>query len=118
MNQFYCYKKCNTCKKAQKFLDEKKFPYEYFAIKEVQFTSSMIKQFHLKSGKDIKKLFNTSGNLYKELKLKDKIKDMSLDDCYELLATDGMLIKRPVLVTANKVYIGFNENEYEWLTHE
>lgn len=118
MNQFYCYSKCSTCKKAQKYLDERKIPYEMIDIKRRNFSSMDIKNFHFKSGKDIKKLFNTSGNVYKALKLKDKLKDMSLDECYKVLSSDGMLIKRPVLVTENKVYIGYKEDEYEELLNE
>lgn len=118
MNQFYCYSKCGTCKKAQKYLDERKIPYEMIEIKTAKFTSADIKNFHLKSGKEIKKLFNTSGNVYKALQLKDKMNNMSLDECYALLTTDGMLIKRPVLVTNHKVYFGFKEDEYEELLNE
>ncbi|QVK17335.1 arsenate reductase family protein [Mycoplasmatota bacterium] len=118
MNQFYCYTKCSTCKKAQKYLDERNIPYEIIDIKSAKFTNSDIKNFHQRSGKDIRKLFNTSGNVYKELKLKDKIKDMTIDECYDLLSTNGMLIKRPILVTDYKVYIGFKEDEYGALMNE
>ncbi len=113
MYKFYCYERCGTCKKAKKFLDRKNIIYETIDIKTAKFTGDDIRNFHLKSGKDIKKLFNTSGKLYKELRLKDKINNINDEEAYRLLATDGMLLKRPILVTDEKVYIGFWEDEYE-----
>lgn len=118
MNQFYCYSKCSTCRKAQRYLEERNITLNIIDIKSALFTLEDIKNFHMQSGKEIKKLFNTSGNVYKALKLKDKIKDMSLEECYEILTTDGMLIKRPILVTDKKVLFGFKEEEYEDLLSE
>ncbi len=113
MIKFYCYTKCSTCKKAQKFLDEHNIVYELIDIKSYQFTSEEIKLIHQKSGKEIKRLFNTSGIKYRELNIKEKIKDLDLNNTYEILASDGMLIKRPLLVTDKSAYIGFNIAEYE-----
>lgn len=115
MNQFYCLKTCSTCKKAQKFLEENNISYQVIDIKTYHFTRSDIELIHQKSGKEIKKLFNTSGKLYRELNLKDKIKTMNLNEIYDLLASDGMLIKRPILITKDKVYVGFKEEEYKEL---
>ncbi|HEY8365439.1 MAG TPA: arsenate reductase family protein [Haloplasmataceae bacterium] len=115
MIKFYCYPKCSTCQKAKKFLDMNNVNYELIDIKKVKFSILDIKYFHQHSQKELRKLFNTSGILYKEMNLKDKIKSMSEDEIYEVLSSDTMLIKRPILVTAQKVYIGFNEDEYQEL---
>lgn len=110
---FVEYPKCTTCQKAKKWLDEQGVAYEDRHIKEQNPTKEEVKAWHEKSGLDIKKFFNTSGMLYKEMQLKDKLPEMSLEEKYELLATDGMLVKRPVLVTEDTVLTGFKEAEWE-----
>lgn len=115
MYKFYCYSRCSTCKKAQNYLDSNGIEYEYIDIKSEIFNPKLIKDFHLKSKKELKKLFNTSGIRYRELKLKDKIPNLTVEELYQLLSTDGMLIKRPILVTDEKVYFGFKEEEYREL---
>ena len=113
MFKFYCYSKCGTCKKAEKFLKEKNAAYDSLDIVTTKFTKEDIKNLHIKSKKDIKKLFNTSGNAYKELNLKERLHKMSLDESYEILTTNGMLLKRPILVSDTLVAFGFSESEYE-----
>lgn len=108
-----CYPKCGTCRKAIKWLDENGVDYEYRHIVEENPTEDELRQWHAKSGLPIKRMFNTSGMKYKELKLKDRIPEMSDDEIYELLATDGMLVKRPILVDGEKVLVGFKEAEWE-----
>ena len=108
-----CYPKCGTCRKAIKWLDENGVDYEYRHIVEENPTEDELRQWHVKSGLPIKRMFNTSGMKYKELKLKDRIPEMSDDEIYELLATDGMLVKRPLLVDGEKVLVGFKEAEWE-----
>ena len=109
---FIEYPKCSTCKKAKKFLDNKKLSYIDRDIKSQNPTKEELKNYINKSGKDINKFFNTSGIKYRENNLKDKLKLMTDDEKIALLSTDGMLVKRPILVTDNKVYVGFNENEW------
>ena len=113
MNQFICYPRCTTCKKAQAWLDANKVEYKYRDIKEKNPTEKELRKWHKKSGLPLKKFFNTSGNLYKELKLKDKLPTMSEDEQFALLATDGLLVKRPILITADQVLVGFKEADYE-----
>lgn len=110
---FVEYPKCSTCQKAKKWLDSHGVSYQDRHIKEQNPTASELKAWHEKSGADIKKFFNTSGMLYKQLQLKDKLPQMSLEEQYELLATDGMLVKRPVLVTEDVVLTGFREADWE-----
>lgn len=110
---FVEYPKCSTCQKAKKWLDEHGVAYEDRHIKEQNPTREELKAWHEKSGLDIKRFFNTSGMLYKEMQLKDKLPEMSLEEKYELLATDGMLVKRPILVTDDVVRTGFKEAEWE-----
>ena len=95
---FLEYPKCSTCKKAKNFLDSKGADYEDRHIVENNPTAEELKQWHEMSGLDIKKFFNTSGMLYKSMNLKDKLPQMSLEEKYQLLATDGMLVKRPLVV--------------------
>lgn len=104
--KFICYERCSTCKSVEKMMKAKNIDYEFRSIKSNNPTKEEIKEFHEKSGLDIKKLFNTSGKIYREKNLKDKLDEMSLDEKYELLSTDGMLVKRPIIVDADKVYIG------------
>lgn len=112
---FVEYPKCSTCQKAKKWLEEHNISFMDRHIKEQNPTKEELKAWHEKSGMDIKRFFNTSGMVYKELKLKDKLKDMSLEEKYELLATDGMLVKRPILVTEKGVSTGFKPQEWEGL---
>lgn len=112
---FVEYPKCSTCQKAKKWLEEHNISFMDRHIKEQNPTKEELKAWHEKSGMDIKRFFNTSGMAYKELKLKDKLKDMSLEEKYELLATDGMLVKRPILVTEKGVSTGFKPQEWEGL---
>ena len=113
MNLFLCYTRCSTCKKAQKWLDENGIEYTYREIKEDNPTERELRTWHKKSGLPLKRFFNTSGMQYKALNLKDKLPGMSEDEQYALLATDGMLVKRPLLITDNTVLTGFKEAEYE-----
>ncbi|MDE7333833.1 MAG: arsenate reductase family protein [Lachnospiraceae bacterium] len=109
------YKKCSTCQKALKWLDENEIEYEERAIREENPTVEELRQWHAKSGLPLKRFFNTSGNLYKELQLKDKLADMPEEEQLKLLATDGMLVKRPLLVTEDYVCPGFKEEN--WKAH-
>lgn len=109
---FIEYPKCTTCKRAKKWLDDNGISYTDRHIKEDNPTVDELKEWHKKSGLPLKRFFNTSGNLYKELQLKDKLPDMSEEEQYELLATDGMLVKRPIVVTEDVVLTGFKENEW------
>lgn len=103
---FLEYPKCSTCNKIKKELQENKVEFDVRHIVEENPTKEEIKEFHEKSGVDIKKFFNTSGMKYRELGLKDKLADMTLEEKYELLSTDGMLVKRPILVTDDKTFVG------------
>jgi arsenate reductase len=109
---FIEYPKCTTCKKAKKWLDDNGISYTDRHIKEDNPTVDELKEWHRKSGLPLKRFFNTSGNLYKELQLKDKLPDMSEEEQYALLATDGMLVKRPIVVTEDVVLTGFKESEW------
>ena len=110
---FVCYPKCTTCQKAKKWLDEHEISYEMRDIKEQNPTAGELREWHKKSGLELKKFFNTSGLLYKSMNLKEKLTDMTDDEKNELLASDGMLVKRPILVTEKKVLVGFKETQYE-----
>ena len=106
---FVCYPKCSTCKKAKKWLDEQGISYEDRHIIEDNPTVEELKDWHERSGLPLKRFFNTSGMKYRELGLKDKLPEMSEEEQYELLATDGMLVKRPLVVGDDFVLIGFKE---------
>ena len=110
---FICYPKCSTCKKAKKWLDDHNMDYTERHIVEECPTYEELKEWHAKSGLPLKKFFNTSGMLYKEMHLKDKLLTMSEDEQLKLLATTGMLIKRPLLVKDDTVLVGFKEAEWE-----
>ncbi|MCI5740727.1 MAG: arsenate reductase family protein [Lachnospiraceae bacterium] len=113
MNLFVCYPKCSTCKKAENWLKENEISYELRNIKESRPSKEELEAWHKKSGLELKKFFNTSGMLYREMQLKDKLPSMSDEEKLELLATDGMLVKRPILVTEDKVFVGFKEKEWQ-----
>lgn len=110
---FIHYPKCSTCKKAKKWLDDRGLDYTERHIVEENPTAKELKAWHEKSGLPLKRFFNTSGMRYRELGLKDKLKDMSEEEQYELLATDGMLVKRPILVYDDGVLVGFKEKEWK-----
>ena len=110
---FLEYPKCSTCKKAQKWLDEQGVSYEDRHIIEDNPTAEELKDWHKRSGLPLKRFFNTSGMKYRELGLKDKLPEMSEEEQYELLATDGMLVKRPLVVGEDFVLIGFKEAQWK-----
>ena len=111
--RIYYYPSCSTCKKALKWLDNNEIAYEKKHIVDAKLTTKEIEDIFKKSGLPIQKLFNTSGIVYKELNLKDKLKDMTEKEKLELLASDGMLLKRPILVNRTVALIGFKEDEYK-----
>lgn len=110
---FVCYPKCSTCKKAQSFLDSKPATYDLRDIKLDNPTETELRQWHSKSGLPLKKFFNTSGLQYRGLELSKKLPTMSEDEQFALLATDGMLVKRPILVTDDTVLVGFSQAQWE-----
>lgn len=109
---FIEYPKCSTCQKAKKWLDEHNLAYEDRHIVENNPTYEELKAWHAQSGLPLKKFFNTSGLLYKSMQLKDKLPQMSEDEQLKLLASDGMLVKRPVIVTDTVILTGFKEAEW------
>ncbi len=111
--QFIWYPKCSTCQKAKKWLEEHNAEYTERHIVENNPSYDELKEWHEKSGLPLKKFFNTSGLLYKQMQLKDKLPAMSDDEMLKLLASNGMLVKRPLLVEGNKVLVGFKEAEWE-----
>ena len=112
MVKFICYPKCTTCQKAKKWLDDNKIEYDLRDIKLERPTLEELTEWHRKSGLPLKKFFNTSGLLYKSLDLKNKLPEMCDDEMLKLLASDGMLVKRPLLVGENFVLVGFKEAEW------
>jgi arsenate reductase len=110
---FVQYPKCSTCRKAKNWLDEHNIEYESRHIVEENPTSQELQDWHERSGLPLKRFFNTSGMKYRELKLKDKLPDMDNQEKYDLLATDGMLVKRPVVVGDDFVLVGFKVKEWE-----
>ena len=112
MIEFVCYTKCTTCQKAKKWLDDNKIEYELRDIKEDNPSLEELTAWHKMSGLPLKKFFNTSGLLYKSMELKDKIPAMSEEEQLKLLATDGMLVKRPLVVDEGFVLVGFKESEW------
>lgn len=110
---FVCYPRCSTCAKARKWLDDHHASYDFRDIKEDHPTAEELAAWQAKSGLPMKKFFNTSGMLYREMNLKDKLKTMTDEEMLSLLATDGMLVKRPILVTDDTVLVGFKQVQYE-----
>ncbi len=113
MVKVYCYSRCTTCKKALKWLDEKGVEHTVIDIKADHPDEETLRKYHAMSGLPLKRFFNTSGIPYREMGLSRKLADMSEDDQLALLATDGMLVKRPLLVGDDFVLTGFKENEWE-----
>ena len=111
--EFLYYAKCSTCQKAKRWLDANGIEYTERPIKEQNPTVEELKLWHQKSGLPLKKFFNTSGLLYKEMQLKDKLPKMSEEEQYALLATDGMLVKRPMVIGEEFVLVGFKEADWE-----
>lgn len=109
---FICYPKCSNCQKAKKWLDEHNIEYTERHIVEENPGYDELKEWYGKSGLPLKKFFNTSGLLYKEMKLKDKLPEMSEEEQLQLLATNGMLVKRPLVIDGNTVLVGFKETEW------
>ena len=110
---FVCYPKCTTCQKARAFLDAKGVAYDFRDIKPDNPTEAELRMWHEKSGLPIKRFFNTSGLQYKALELSKKLPLMTKDEQFALLATDGMLVKRPILVGDNFVLVGFKQPDWE-----
>ena len=113
MIKLICYPKCTTCQKAKKWLDDNGIAYEARDIKSENPTSDELRAWYRKSGLPLKKFFNTSGLLYKSLDLKSKLPEMTEEEMLKLLATDGMLVKRPLLVGDDFVLVGFRETEWQ-----
>ena len=113
MLKFICYPKCTTCQKAKKWLDDNNFEYEFRDIKLNNPTMEELTEWYTKSGFPLKKFFNTSGLLYKSMELKTKLPSMTEQEMLKLLSTDGMLVKRPILVGGDFVLVGFKETEWE-----
>lgn len=111
-NLFICYPKCTTCQKARKWLEENKVDFAERHIVEKNPNKTELKKWIKLSGLEVRKFFNTSGLKYKELKLKDKLASMSDEEKIELLSSDGMLVKRPLLISDKLVLVGFKESEW------
>ena len=110
---FVCYPKCTTCQKAGKWLDDHSVTYDFRNIIEEKPTEAELREWRTRSGLPLKRFFNTSGLPYKSLNLKERLPEMSEDEQFALLASDGMLIKRPLLIANDFVLVGFREKEYE-----
>ena len=110
---FICYPKCTTCQKARAFLDAKGVAYDVRDIKLDNPTAEELRSWHQRSGLPLKRFFNTSGQLYRAMELTKKLPELSEDEQYRLLATDGMLVKRPLLVAEELVLVGFREAEWD-----
>ena len=109
----YLYNKCGTCSKAKKWMDEQGIAYQEIPIVETPPSEEEIREIWKKSGVEVKKMFNTSGQSYKQLGLKDKLKTMSEDEMFQLLASDGKLLKRPLIVSDERATVGFKEEVME-----
>lgn len=112
MIEFICYPKCTTCQKAKKWLDDNKIEYKLRDIKEDNPSIEELSVWHKMNGHPLKKFFNTSGLLYKSMELKDKLPNMPEEEQLKLLATDGMLVKRPLVIGKGFVLVGFKESEW------
>ena len=112
MLKFICYPKCTTCQKAKKWLDDNKIEYELRDIKEDNPSLEELSSWYKMSGLPLKKFFNTSGLLYKSMELKDKLPNMSEEEQLKLLASDGMLVKRPLVIGEDFVLVGFKDSEW------
>ena len=110
---FICYPKCTTCAKARKWLEENGIDFEERDIKEDKPARKELVKWHKQSGLPLRRFFNTSGMLYRELQLKDKLPGMTEDEMFDLLATDGTLVKRPLAIAGDKVLVGFKQAEWE-----
>lgn len=110
---FICYPKCSTCKKAEQYLQAKGLSFTVRDIKTDNPTADELRTWYVASGLPLKRFFNTSGNLHKQLGLKDKLPTMSEDEQLELLASDGMLVKRPLVIYDGGVLVGFKQAEYD-----
>jgi len=113
MMLFICYPRCTTCKKAKAWLDSKSIAVEFRDIQKENPREEELRRWHAQSGLPLKRFFNTSGLQYKAQHLKDNLPTMSEDDQYKLLATDGMLVKRPLLISDDTILVGFKEKEWE-----
>ena len=113
MLKVYCYSKCSTCKKALKWLDEKKIEHEVIDIKADHPDEDALRKYYAISGLPLKRFFNTSGMQYRELELSKRLPDMGEDEQFRLLASDGMLVKRPLLVGDGFVLTGFKQSEWD-----
>ena len=113
MLKVYCYSKCSTCKKALKWLDEKKIEHEVIDIKADHPDEDALRKYYAISGVPLKRFFNTSGMQYRELELSKRLPDMGEDEQFRLLASDGRLVKRPLLVGDGFVLAGFKQSEWE-----
>lgn len=112
MYTFVCYDRCGTCRKAEKFLQEHQIAYTKRPIKEEKPTVEELKEWQAASGRELRKFFNTSGQLYRSMNIKEQLKTLSDEEIFDLLAQDGMLVKRPVLVGEGLVLVGFKEDEW------
>ena len=112
MIKIYCYPRCTTCQRATKYLDSKSVEYEYINIKDDNPSKETLRGLWQKSGLELKKFFNTSGILYREMELSKKLSSMTDEEKLDLLASDVMLVKRPILITENAVLVGFKESQW------
>ena len=115
MNLFICYPKCSTCKKAKEYLESKNISFEIRDIVLNNTKKEELKKWLERSNLDISKFYNTSGLVYKNNNIKEKRKNMSNDEQLELLSSNGMLVKRPILITEDKVIVGYKKEEYDRL---
>lgn len=114
-NTLICYPKCTTCRKAEKWLKENNIPYQYRPIDQENPTADELKEWISKSELPIQRWFNTSGKLYRENNMKEKVKTLSHTALIDILATNGMMVKRPILITQQRILIGFKETEWNLL---